>query len=249
MKNGFLMALGVAIWAALKQIFKFVGTIIQFLTSLFLFLGLYIPLFYVMFGLILLVATPFTFGGTGTYQILYYVGLGLSCLAAVIISVRNLLVKPISSIFSVFRKNSKDRYDDEADEDDDRRYGDEKRRDRRDAYRGREDDYPPRGDYPPRDAYAPRSYGYPPRDEYAPYPYDGYPPREGRYGYPPAPRYSRPQEDYDMRFRGREEGERPLVYYSQRRPGVLVEEYSDRFELYREEASGRVHIGTEYKDD
>ena len=47
----------------------------------------------------------------------------------------------------------------------------------------------------------------------------------------------------------REDGERPLVYYSQRRPGVLVEEYSDRFELYREDASGRTHIGTEYKED
>ena len=53
---------------------------------------------------------------------------------------------------------------------------------------------------------------------------------------------------------GYEEGypsppERPLIYYSQRRPGVLVKEYSDRFELFREDADGRHYIGTEYKDE
>ena len=248
MKNGFFVALGVAIWGALKLVFKFLSKIIQLLTSLFIFLGLYIPLFYIVFGLILLATTSFTFGGTGTYQILYYVGLGLSCVAAVIIAVRNILVKPFSSVFSSVRGKSRDRYDDEPNEGVDPRYDDGRRpydAPQRlpggyygDDRRPREGDYAPRGDYgyePPRGA-ARDPYGYPPRDDYA------YPSRGNGYAEP-----RRPRPDLDRYASSVEE--RPLVYYSQLRPGVLVEEYSDRFELFREDASGRVHIGTEYKED
>ena len=29
----------------------------------------------------------------------------------------------------------------------------------------------------------------------------------------------------------------------------MIKEYSDRFELYRDDANGREYIGTEYKDE
>ena len=40
-----------------------------------------------------------------------------------------------------------------------------------------------------------------------------------------------------------------MIYYSKRRPGILVNEYSDRFELYDESDGTRRFIGTEYKDE
>ena len=225
MKNGFFMALALAIWGALKLVFKGLKVVVEVLTSLVMFLGLYIPLFYLLFGLILLAATDFTFGGTGVNQILYYIGLALSCAAAVIISVRNLLVRPFSGIFSAFKRSSKDRYDDE---DGDRR-----------PRRGYDDEDERRGDYGDgrrRDPYA-RSGRPSPYGERA-YEGGGYS-RDSR-------DYSRDDLGYPLPAEG---GERPVVYYSKRRPGVLVKEYSDRFELFREDASGRTYIGTEYKED
>ncbi len=249
MKNGFFMALALAIWGALKLVFKGLKVVVEVLTSLVMFLGLYIPLFYLLFGLILLAATDFTFGGTGVNQILYYIGLALSCAAAVIISVRNLLVRPFSGIFSAFKRSSKDRYDDE---DGDRR-----------PRRGYDDEDERRGDYGDgrrRDPYyEARPYdggGFSPRDPYAepsdPYARSGRPSPYGERAYEGGG-YSRDSRDYSRDDLGyplpAEEGERPVVYYSKRRPGVLVKEYSDRFELFREDASGRTYIGTEYKED
>jgi len=274
MKNGIIMAILLVIWGAIKAFFKLLKVIIQVLSSLIVFLGLYIPLFYILFGVILLAATDFTFGGMGTDQMLYFIGLGLCCIAALIIAIRNLLVRPIAGVFAPFREyreerrrerdERRNRYADRERREEDRdydRYGD--RRDYpddrggyfEDRYRRRERGY---DEEAPRDpSYADRR-GYPFRE---PYPYRhpemrGYEEDRERYGEPmPRPNPSRAEapvyegqggygeSDYQS------EPERPLIYYSQRRPGVLVKEYSDRFELYQEDREGRHYLGTEYKDE
>jgi len=250
MKNGFFMALVLAIWGILKLLFKFLKKIVQLLTSLIIFLGLYIPLFYLLFGVILLATTPFTFGGTGTDQILYYIGFGLSCVASVIIAIRNLLVRPFSSVFSGLRRNSRDRYDDEYEEesrssrrrgreyDDGEEEYDSRRGNRRRQYQEYEDD-----EY--EDRRMRRGYRDPEEDEDGDYSYRRER-RGNRHGQRPA--YA---DGYgsDRRLYADEEPERPLVYYSRRRPGILVKEYSDRFELFSEDASGQRYVGTEYKED
>ena len=253
------MALVLAVWGVVKLCFGFLKKVISMLSSLILFLGLYIPLFYLVFGLVLLATTSFTFGGTGTNQILYYVGLGLCCIASLIISIRNLIVRPFSSVFSAFRKEPEGDYDE----------GDYRRRRRRGRY---DDEYDDDGyDYEPA-PYRERPYGRYGANRYAdpsgrPYPeYEyggaGYPDerrmregaryaeeREYRGAYGEA-RYAAPyRADYTDAPYAANRGERPLVYYSQRRPGVLVKEYSDRFELYTEDANGESHIGTEYKEE
>ena len=244
---------------------KLLKCILQVVSGLIVFFGLYIPLFYFVFGLVLLGTTDFQFGGTGTYQILYYVGLGICCLAAVIISIRNLLVRPLSHVFAPIkeyreeRRREREREDRERGRDDRRDYDDRDRRDyddrrdyrrdyddRRDSRYDSDDDYYDRRD--PRDDYR---RDYPPRRAYA----DDYEPYERQGPRPPYRYEGRDQRDeyYDGRYedpRGRSyEPERPLIYYSNRRPGVLVKEYSDRFELFREDATGRRYIGTEYKDE
>ena len=100
MKNGIIFMICMIAWTVIKLIFKLLAVIVRVLASLIVFFGLYIPLFYGVFGIILLVATDFTFGGTGTDQVLYYVGFGLCCVASVIISVRNLIVRPLSAVFA-----------------------------------------------------------------------------------------------------------------------------------------------------
>ena len=313
MKNGVLVALGVAIWAALKGVAKIIKVVITVLTNVIIFFGLYIPLFYGLFGVLLLAFTDFTLGGTGTNQVLYYVGLGLSFFASLIITVRTLFVRPISAIFEPLvnlirdyrerkaaRRAEKEGYEEDFDPEG---YGDDDRRDRyRDggsfvrepldyaprypAYPAYEDRYADRSGraYPSRDPYAPsrdmqgdpRGRYMPPRDfdrqgGYAEEPYDAAPPAYGD----PYPGGARPPYDAQRdegarrdygdarapygdtaypRFGARiprepVEAERPLIYYSRRRPGILVKEYSDRFDLYREDMNGRVFIGTEYKGE
>lgn len=309
-KNGVLVALGVAVWAALKGVAKIIKVLITVLTNVIIFFGLYIPLFYGLFGVLLLALTDFTLGGTGTNQILYYIGLGLCFFASVIITVRTVFVRPISAIFEPLinlirdfrdrkaaRRAEKEGYDEDLDP------SDEYAPDRRDRYRdedpyereplryarGRE--YPAYEDryagYAPRDAYAPAPSRDPyaaPRDEYDSMrdvyrqtaPQDDYYRDVPAYGeqrdparttYEPAPEadrrgYPDDRAPYDRAPYGESryprfgirpprepEAERPLIYYSRRRPGILVEEYSDRFDLYREDVNGRVFVGREYKGE
>ncbi len=257
MKNGIIFMIFMIAWTVIKLIFKLLAVIVKVLASLIVFFGLYIPLFYGVFGIILLVATDFTFGGTGTDQVLYYVGFGLCCVASVIISVRNLIVRPLSAVFAPLAE-----YREEVKR---ARHGIRKDGDEEEAtpqaYRD------PRG-YDPRyggqGGYAPYGEQYP--DRYAGQPYgDGYRPHAPYYedprSYEQPPAYrreERPQGGY-MPYREDDYGrnsrpyapipERPLIYYSKRRPGVLVKEYSDRFELFEEADGTRRYIGTEYKDE
>jgi len=320
-----MITLGVALWAALKGAAKVIKAIIAVLTNVFIFFGLYIPLFYLLFGVILLTFTSFSFGGIGTNQILYFVGLGLCFLASAIITFRTLVVRPLSAIIEPIvtlirdfrerraaRRAEKEDYEDERYPDDyDGEYDSDYDRDRyapratngyaaRGSYRGSaryenrptyedpssyedgrddyrhdysRDRYYPQGDYerdarsvtePYVDPYADVSrdvdprYAEPSRDYHDSYRTAslsgrGYSPRS----YEDDHRDARPSNAYPVAAQPRfgpnpprkSESERPLIYYSQRRPGILVMEYSDRFELYREGVEGKVHVGTEYKDE
>lgn len=275
MKNGIIITIALALWGVVKLFFKLLKAIIQVLSSLIVFLGLYIPLFYLVFGIVLLATTSFTFGGTGTDQVLYYIGLGFSCVAAVIISIRNVIVRPISSVFAPLRD-----YRDEmrhSREDRDRRGEGDYPEDRPQEY---EEDYRDGYSRRPRDPYRDRyadEYGRATPDRYAedryserndaPYGedrsrFDREERREAPY-YTERPAYRAPRPPYGVaapeyapydrapyeREPRETETERPLIYYSRRRPGVLVKEYSDRFELFEENSAGRRYIGTEYKDE
>ena len=280
MKNGFFVAIGFAIWGFLKLVFKMLKTAIQVLSTLFIFLGLYIPLFYVFFGLILLATTDFTFGGTGPDQILYYIGLALSCVAAVIITIRNLLVRPISSLFESFRRKEEPERDPrdrlERYPSADRRYALEgeggsraeyKRRDGACFYRDGDAYGDPKRAYPneprrrsesefgePEPLYAGWEYGAEPYGEQ-------YSESRDLWREPFSSPYSagsepNPSARRERRERRREQmnsypiaSERPLVYYSKRRPGILVKEYSDRFDLFEDTVNGLRFLETEYKDD
>ena len=283
MKNGIIITILLIIWTVIKLFFKLLAVIIKVLAALIIFFGLYIPLFYALFGIILLATTDFSLGVVGTDQVLFYIGLGLCGVASIIISIRNLIVRPLSAVFAPFveyrdelrRAREGRRRDDEADRENDPRPAQDPR-----GY----DPYMTNGYYPygnpypyaPQYPYEYRSpYGAPPYDGRQPYgdrpdylPHDPYyadaaPNAGGRASYydgseerPPyygeMPRSDRREHDYSRDYYGgnsRPMPERPLIYYSKRRPGVLVKEYSDRFELYEEYDGTRRYIGTEYKDE
>ena len=253
MKDGIILTILVIVWTVIKLVFKLLAVIVKVLAALIIFFGLYIPLFYSVFGIILLATTDFTLGVMGTNQVLFFIGLGLCGVAALIISIRNLIVRPLSAVFAPFIE-----------------YRDEVKRSREERKKAQGDDAAdgdtssaadPRAAEPARTPYAydPAYYqegrygaAYPPRE-----PYD-YRPRYAAESADPAAAYGRSPYADGMTERLPSDGygrdyapmpERPLIYYSKRRPGILVKEYSDRFELFEEVEGTRRYIGTEYKDE
>ena len=263
MKDGIIFTILIIVWTVIKLLFKLLAVVVKILASLIIFFGLYVPLFYGVFGIVLLATTEFTFGGAGTDQVLYYIGFGLSGLAAVFISVRNLIVRPLSAVFAPrleYRdevKKEREKNKKTEGEQAPAQYGDPRGYD---PYYGRGGYYPPydprRGGQQPYEGYAPyrphAPYYEDPRpqgDPYAPSSYYGYGQEAPSQPYYPDDRAQNMSSDGY-----RDEGylpapERPLIYYSKRRPGVLVKEYSDRFELFEEVDGTRRYIGTEYKDE
>lgn len=257
--------ISIIVWTIIKLIFKLLAVIVKVLASLIVFFGLYIPLFYGVFGIVLLATTEFTFGGAGTDQVLYYVGFGLCCLASLIISIRNLIVRPLSAVFAPlaeYRDEVRKARDGMRKKDGEEPSGEYRDYDRERGYAPRYGQgYPPYGEYPQQ--YADRQpYDAPsPYRPHAPYyedaprggsPYDAPRSPYDRPG-PGAPYYENDKQDAPSGY-GRERAyvpapERPLIYYSKRRPGVLVKEYSDRFELFENEDGTPRYIGTEYKDE
>ena len=298
MKNGIIVTIVLAVWSILKLAAKLIKTIIWALTNIVIFFGLYYPLFYLAFGLVLLATTDFTLGYMGTNQILYFVGLGLCGVASVIVTWKTIVVRPISWVIEPFvnyfaeikeekrRRRALQngegefvegdpdrRMIDRPAEQDQRYYGeggrypydprydahggyapyDPRRTFSREGYRERvpleqnaAEGQAPASYYPPREEYSRDGYlpNYAPRDDYA----HTYAPRDA-YAPTQPPRDEYPSSSYRGAYPVREREERPMIYYSRRRPGVLVKEYSDRFELYEETANGRQYVGTEYKDD
>lgn len=292
MKDGIIVTILIIVWTVIKLIFKLIWVIVKILAALFIFFGLYIPLFYGVFGIALLAATDFVLGVLGTDQVLYFLGFGLSCLAAVIISIRNLIVRPISAIFAPFLEYRDDIK--KAKEELSGKKEEEQNAQQQNAVGQNNPAYLNQQPYPGygqpdymRNAYPqqPYSYGYPSyyNDPRAPYPeadpyaggyannYSGNPTGNNAPYYPqmtPHPPYysdrNAPQQDPYAGRPGQPAypdpasapssvrapmPERPLIYYSKRRPGVLVKEYTDRFELFEESEEGRRYIGTEYKDE
>ncbi len=97
-KKGLFYFLG----CVFKVVFSIIKLIIMVVWKVLRVTGLILPMLYAIAGLILYLLVgfnPFLFrdGPMFVECILYAVGFGLSCLAALIISIKNLVIKPASS--------------------------------------------------------------------------------------------------------------------------------------------------------
>ncbi len=175
------------------------------------YLGLYIPFFYCIFGLILFGVFGLDVETMNADMTLFLAGLALSAVCALIIAVKNILVKPFSSVFSYMQRENYPTYQEEE-----RRYYERKEgRGRRYYDSGSErtacrdtDNYPSAGS-------AMRE-----RDDAADF---------GRRG-----------ESYGPKM--------PLIYYSEVEPELLIYEFDDRFEVYKDNGrQPKSYLRTEYK--
>ncbi len=90
---------GMAVVTIFKLIFYIVSTAIKLIANIMVFFGLYIPFFYLIYGEMLLLFTDFTITPYTPELGLYIFGLVLCLFCSVILSIRNLIVKPVKAIF------------------------------------------------------------------------------------------------------------------------------------------------------
>lgn len=82
----------------LSVLTRFVGYVIRFLSTVMLYFGLYIPFFYLLYGLIIHLTLNVALFNFSVNSQLYLLGILLCLVCAVIISVRNLVLEPIKSV-------------------------------------------------------------------------------------------------------------------------------------------------------
>ncbi|MBQ2714427.1 MAG: hypothetical protein IJF76_02220 [Clostridia bacterium] len=103
-----LTIVATGIFFVLKFIFWLLKCIVTVLGDFIIFFGLYIPGLYLIFGALLVRFSNFSFTTPSTDLNLFFMGLGLSVLCAVIITIRNLVVKPFKAVFGKTKEKTKE---------------------------------------------------------------------------------------------------------------------------------------------
>lgn len=235
-------AFGLAIGTLIKAVTVAVNFSARVLSKLLVLFGLWIPLVYALFGVLLHFAFNFNPLDFSLYSSLYLSGAAACVVCCVIISVRNIIVRPARSVFDGYKHPLWEKRREEKiaqEEDEYQSYLSEKRPEtlsppdiddlETKKYRKKTVDFlPPAGDF--------RYYGEEncvnagAQLEYSP---NGY----------SVPRAS---EAEPIIF-GTARKDKPLVYFSKLEPDLLVHEYGDRFELFRIENGRSIFERAEYK--
>lgn len=229
------------------SVLKGIVTVLKFLTTLIakllIVFGLWIPLLYAAVGGVLYLAFQFNPFDLSLYSTLYLSGAVACVLCSLVISVKNIIVKPAKSVYEGYKHPVW-----------------EKNREQKIAIE--------KGDFVPEDKT--ENLEIRPKDEtiaeilrrrrkekkLAPPPideYDNKPKRErnavGKKDLELYPESYLPkrQEEKVSAITGVTNFERPKIYFSVNEPDILVHEYSDRFELYRYENNRTTLDRVEYK--
>lgn len=222
---------GIIVGSLLRPVIMFFGFIIKFILKLFSFFGLWIPLVYAAFGGLLYLVFDFNPFWLDVYGMLYLCG-ALACIvAAAVISIRNVVVKPARTIYQGYKHPFWKKYDE--DEEDYAYIDNAEKAETVKSYKKEADLNPPEIE----------SFKETRREKGI-----------GEYLIPSSDFVSASvEEEEDKRrslnldwlpkidstepespnMRSVYSAERPKIYFSELNPDLLVHEYSDRFELYR----------------
>lgn len=87
----------ILIWIG-KTIYKIVKLVLVLIANILFYFGLWIPAIYLLICGILMLTGGLNISVLNTNTILFYVGLGLTLIGSLIITIRNLIVKPIRQV-------------------------------------------------------------------------------------------------------------------------------------------------------
>ena len=96
-KTGTKIIFGVVLLGVLKLLFTVIKQFVRVTANVLVYFGLYVPFFYLLWGVVLSVLGAFSFAAISINSILFYVGLALCLGVSVCIFVRNYGRKPMSA--------------------------------------------------------------------------------------------------------------------------------------------------------
>ncbi len=245
--------LGVIIGSVLRSLVLFFGFFLKIIFKIFTLFGLWIPLVYALFGVLLYLAfdfNPFDFGSWGT---LYLCGTIVCVIAAAVVAVRNLIVKPARSVYQGYKhpfweKNRLDAIEQEKEF--------EKNVGKWNTVRQYKKDkkfQPPEiAAFDENDLSAPIET----KDKFSSFllPIEDFNARTEEEK--KAKKYSldldwlpkkEEKEPQKTVIKATPSAETPEIYFSNLEPDILVHEYTDRFELFRVAGTKTIPVGVEYK--
>lgn len=97
------LTLSASLITLLKGLIKLVNVIITIIARIMLLLGLWVPFFYIVISVILMLSFKTNILSMTGYNYLYIIGMILCIIISVIITIRNLLLKPIKELIN-YRK-------------------------------------------------------------------------------------------------------------------------------------------------
>ena len=222
--------------SVLRSFFDFLFFLFKIIYKFLKIFGLWIPLLYALFGLILYWAfgfNPFNFDALGT---LYLCGAIACVIASAIISVKNVVVKPAKSIIKGFRnpvwkKKEQDSYENV---------------DKAEIIKSDKNEEklnPPKIEKFVESDEEIMERLFLPTDDFAP---DGKEIEDKKYS--SYPDWLPEVDNYgDNHVASVYKNEVPQIYFSKLEPDILVHEYSDRFELFRLEGTKTIPVRVEHK--
>lgn len=252
MKKAKGCAMGLLLGTLLRTVTVAVTVLSRLLAKILMLFGLWIPLIYAIIGIILYYGFGFNPFDFSIYSSLYLSGAVACVVCCMVISIRNIIIRPAKSIYDGFRhplweKNREKNI--EKEEEEFENYVLEKRNEKLSPpeiddfisrkYRKKNVDYlPPSGNF--------RYYCEEPKQAFvqANAPFDALPQpyfydcEESKKEIVPA--LANGKTAFGLQ-------EKPSVYFSKLEPELLVHEYNDRFELFRIERNRSVLDRVEYK--
>lgn len=97
------LTLSASLITLLKGLIKLVNVIITIIARIMLLLGLWVPFFYIVISIIIMLSFKTNILSMTGYNYLYIIGLILCIIISIIITIRNLLLKPIKELIN-YRK-------------------------------------------------------------------------------------------------------------------------------------------------
>lgn len=101
-----LLGIGILVTTLFKTLWKIIKAAVMAVAYVLLYFGLWVPFLYMLVALIPIIGYDLDITVMSTNSFIFYVGLVLSIIASIILTIRNLIVKPIKDIKSYKKRKS-----------------------------------------------------------------------------------------------------------------------------------------------
>lgn len=235
---------GLFMGSLMRSIVEFVLFVVRILAKILIIFGLWVPVVYAIFGLVLNLSFDFNPFDFSLYSTIYLSGAVACIICSLIIAVKNLLINPAKSIYKGYKNPLWERPKEVKEDKEDIPYT---LKNRWEVYGQTKKEV----ELNPPDI----------KEFKAKKPY-------------PTPEYLLPNDDFRNKTKSESDKaritlfpnwlpkkvekqetvmvstpqvEKPFIYFSKLEPNILVHEYQDRYELYRLEGNIAVPVRVEYK--